>query len=412
MDVEEFSILSEFDPGVASRPELEGAVGAFAALRSFAAAGELACLAAIDALDDNGVPADAIARVKTKCSSVAAKRAASTAMRLAEMPATSSALRRGEITVEHANAAADAAERVSPEEADAQLGPDAGKRPADLFARHAREWASARESDEQKQDRYDRQVRARRGWVKDRPGGTVGVYAEFDPIEGAHIKKAFAAETDRLWRADGGREGRPDEVRTFDQRGADALANLILGRTPVGATAGPGKRPHPRYQVGVRVDAGRLRAADPDGMAELTDGTPLPRSVLERIACEAEFVGQIFDTDGSILWQGRAERLATDAQWTALIARDGGCFCCGADPSRCEAHHLQPWAPPTRGSTDIDTMVLVCHRTHHLIHDHGYTARWENGRWVLRPPRASGRDPGGDRELRPTGYRNEEALVA
>ena len=76
--------------------------------------------------------------------------------------------------------------------------------------------------------------------------------------------------------------------------------------------------------------------------------------------------------------------VATDDQWRALVARDGGCFCCPADPSHCEAHHLHPWA--TGGSTDIDDMVLVCNRTHHLIHDFDYQIIWTDNGWKLLPP--------------------------
>ena len=84
--------------------------------------------------------------------------------------------------------------------------------------------------------------------------------------------------------------------------------------------------------------------------------------------CEAALVGVVFDADGTVLWQGRHKRLATDDQWTALIDRDGGCFCCGAAPSQCQATSLDPWDPT--GTTDIDKLVLVCNHTHHLIHHH------------------------------------------
>ena len=148
------------------------------------------------------------------------------------------------------------------------------------------------------------------------------------------------------------------------------------------------KRPHPRYLVMVRADGGRLRADDPEGVAEFLDGSPLPQSVLERISCEAEFAGIVFDTDGSVLWKGRSARLASEAQWEALIARDGGCVHCGLDPAFCVAHHVDPWAPPSCGRTDIDRMALVCNQAHHLIHDEGWVLGWEHARWRLEPPEA------------------------
>ncbi len=209
-----------------------------------------------------------------------------------------------------------------------------------------------------------------------------------DPTTGAEVEKTWQEEVERLWRDDGGRDGTPDEIRTPAQRRADALVNLLTG-----ARTGGGTRRHPRFTGVVKVDIGRLRADDPLGVAMIVDGEPLPQSVLERIACDSVWAGMIFATDGSVLWKGRDVRTATPDQWTALIARDGGCFCCGAAPAHCEAHHLDPWAPPTNGTTDIDRMVLVCHRTHHLVHDHGWTIERFDGRWIHRPPGEEERRP-------------------
>ncbi len=94
-----------------------------------------------------------------------------------------------------------------------------------------------------------------------------------------------------------------------------------------------------------------------------------------------------------VLYLGRAERTAPPRLRRALELRDGGCVApgCTADPSRCEAHHVNDWTHG--GGTDLDEMALVCTRHHHLVHE----GRWtlvrtpghrpgQTGYWQLRPP--------------------------
>jgi len=222
----------------------------------------------------------------------------------------------------------------------------------------------------------------------ERRNGRIGIYGELDPVAGNPVLSAYQEEMDRLYRDDGGRDADAAAQRTFAQRGADALVNLIDRpmAAPTSTTSRP-KRPHPRYMSHLRVDPGRCTSENPTGPAAFLDGTPLPQSTLELIACESAFVGAVYGTDGSVLWQGRSVRLATDDQWQALIDRDGGCRHCGADPSRCQAHHITPWAPPARGPTDIDHLVLTCDQGHHLIHECGYRVVVdEHGHFSIVPP--------------------------
>jgi hypothetical protein len=375
------TILTEVTTQDRTRQELETLVGELAKVEAHAIERRLAATTAIDALDDGGTDGADVTRAKARRSSRDAKKAAKTANALDQMPRTRAALARGEITEAHADAAAEAAERVSPAEADS-LADDAANQPADLFGKQARSWASAREREEKKADRQARLRAAREVSTWTDANGMWCLFGRFDPETGQELKKALGQVTDQMWRDDGGRAGRPDEIRTPEQRRADAVHELMV--RPV--AAGTGKRPHPKHLVGVRVDASRCTSDNPTGVAEFIDGTPLPQSTLERIACGAEFVGMVFGADGETLWQGRRQRLATEAQWANLIARDGGCFCCGADPVNCEAHHIVAWEPPSRGPTDIDNLVITCRRTHHLVHDQGHQILWIDGKWTLAPP--------------------------
>ena len=135
----------------------------------------------------------------------------------------------------------------------------------------------------------------------------------------------------------------------------------------------------------IAADTNRLRTDDPSGQAQIIDGQPLPQAVLEEIACNSAFAAAIYDTDGAVMWQGRTKRLATDDQWNQLIIRDRGCVICNASPAHCEAHHLTPFAPPTKGNTNIDEMILLCPTDHHLVHTHSHTLTQTPTGWTLQP---------------------------
>ena len=62
-------------------------------------------------------------------------------------------------------------------------------------------------------------------------------------------------------------------------------------------------------------------------------------------------------------------RFATPTQFAALVARDNGCVLCGADPSRCQAHHLKPFEAEVKGKTNIDELALLCTSCHTWVHD-------------------------------------------
>ena len=375
--------LEELVPA-ADRSGLCDQIAGLAALEAHLAERRLAVTAAIDALDDNGLSAADVNRSVGRCSARRAHRLADTAAAFATMPAATAALRTGAITFEHADALARAADDIDPGAVDEELVTTAAVAPADLFSRRARDWVNDRLTPTDVDERHQAQ-RARRTvrtWT-DRSGlhwfllGT-------DAISGAAIHKHLDHRVDRLWRADGGRDGTPDAVRTPDQRRADALTELICGHgTASGRTtsaATPGR--HPRHQILAIAHATRLRPHDPTGTATL-DGAPLPQAVLEEMACDAAITPILFGTGGEVLWQGRSHRTATPAQWKALIARDRGCVLCGAGPARCHAHHLVAW--DDRGPTDITNLALVCTHHHTQLHHTGSHLTNRRGHWELRP---------------------------
>lgn len=309
-------------------------------------------------------------RGATRCTQREADQAVTRGEAISVLPEVGTAFASGQISAAHVDVLAKAVERTS---ADAVAGSGllalAEAKPADAMKSQVSEFVRKNARDQDEAARFERQRAARRVvMVKDDMGV---LHAEFDDTTFADVKAAIDAEADRLYHADGGRDG-ADEVRTPQQRRADALAALILDRRA--RVAGP---PAVRNQMTLIVHA--------DGSAEIPSVGPLPRSEVERLACISDLYGAVFSADGQPLWLGDAVRLATDDQWRALIARDGGCIGCDADPSRCEAHHVQ-WVRDG-GPTDIDNLVLVCRHHHHLIHDKGWgLIRDRDSRWTLAPP--------------------------
>ena len=412
------------------------------------------------------------------CSQREARQRLRRAEALDQMPAVADALAEGDITAEHADALAKAAQTTSAEavNGDAALLEKTKSLPADLAAREVTDWTSRRQTIEDREARFRRQraMRSHRAWTD--PEGMVNFRTRFDPVTGAQARAVIDDIANRLYQADGGRDAKPDQLRTWDQRNADALAaalginpapgpgivsdastesrpsanppgtgpvpNTNLGGEPgtdrhpyaeppdggpgrgaggpgrgvalgpasaptatVTGPAGPnnpqpagrnkqqphvtgpagGDRPGPslRNQILVIAHTDAITGADPDARCEIPGTGPIPRSELERLACEAELFGALFSRNGLPLWHGRRTRTVTPQQWRTLIARDRGCVLCAAEPSHCHAHHIIPWTAPAKGPTDIDNLVLVCNRHHHHIHQHNLTlTREPNGQWT------------------------------
>jgi hypothetical protein len=245
----------------------------------------------------------------------------------------------------------------------------------------------------------------------------------------ASINKVWSAackRADEFFHQDGGRDvpfgQRP---RTDEQRLFDAFIDILTNGTGAAATnsdaeesalpfdcdpsagthphtgsgtTGPNKAPKqskrytpkvtstkPTIVVGVTLE--KFLGLDPDAAAEVIGCGPIADSVLAEYILDANIVGMLFGQQGQPLWMSRQIRLASMAQQTALVIRDKRCVLCGADHTKCKAHHTMPWNAPAKGETDITKLVLVCDNCHHTIHDEKQTIYRDSadGRWKLRP---------------------------
>ena len=194
------------------------------------------------------------------------------------------------------------------------------------------------------------------------------------------LAEALRRQDDKAAR-DGGGTGGGEGRRSWDQLQADALDQLASGDAGQPGNGGGGSGP--KAEVIVVADIGVLTGENPAGRCEIPGVGPVPPEVLQRIACDAELTGVLF-SEGKPLFHGATVRTATKAQWRMLIARDGGCIGCGAEPRWCQAHHTVPYAQSRR--TGIDQLVLVCWRCHHNIHDHNWRITHHHGKPALQPP--------------------------
>ncbi|MFC8800120.1 DUF222 domain-containing protein [Promicromonospora sp. NPDC057138] len=109
-------------------------------------------------------------------------------------------------------------------------------------------------------------------------------------------------------------------------------------------------------------------------------GSPVPTSLLRRIACDSQVTRIVFGPDSQILDVGRAQRTITGQLRRAVIARDKHCVLgqCDQPPSRCEVHHAEThWADG--GHTSAANAALLCYHHHDLVDTHHITMHYDNG---------------------------------
>jgi hypothetical protein len=109
-------------------------------------------------------------------------------------------------------------------------------------------------------------------------------------------------------------------------------------------------------------------------------------ATLDLLACTATVRAALLAPGGAALDLGRTQRLATPAQHTVLLARDGGCVIpgCTVPGDACDAHHVIRWSDG--GPTDLDNLALLCARHHTEVHLGLWEIEIDDGiPWVLPP---------------------------
>jgi len=326
----------------------------------------------------------------------AARERVRAALALEDLPLTSEAMQRGELSFAKVRALT----RVARPENEATLLAFARAGSAANLERVVRGWKALEGKSELTAEQIRHRSRRFSAWVAE--DGMVEVRGRLDPEVGALLMRAVEVAADALFR-DGGSEGgaggeqcgcggkgRTEEEEragmegtTPEQRRADALGLVAeraltagFGGTGASSTAPVSGTRAERYQVMLHVDVGTLReeegkeAAEGGGdRSELEDGTRVPAGTSRRIACDAGVVRVALGEAGQVLGAGRRSRTVPPALRRALEARDRGCRFPGCGLRFTDAHHVKHWADG--GETSLGNLVLLCRRHHRAVHEGG-----------------------------------------
>ncbi|CAN5732472.1 hypothetical protein BH10ACT1_BH10ACT1_00320 [soil metagenome] len=195
-------------------------------------------------------------------------------------------------------------------------------------------------------------------------GGRYLISGNLDPLAGARLAAQLEAEVDHAFRS--GAASR-DDGSTARLRRAKALGTIV-DRGAMETT----RHGEPRPSVHLIWDVADLLGLPADAPAEalrrrcqLPDGTPIPRSVAERLLAEGNVrdILAVYGMDGScqILGVSDRRRLPTARQRIALEHQQQACTIapgCEQATRWTESHHLDPFEHSR--CTELDRMALAC----------------------------------------------------
>ncbi len=209
------------------------------------------------------------------------------------------------------------------------------------------------------------QVENRRLSLSTWEDGSLLINGVLDPIGGAAVRTAL----EPLARKSGAHDDRDRERRL-----ADALVELALG----------GEQ---RAQIQVTSSLETLLGLVGAPAAEMEFSLPVSSKTVERLACDCSITRVLLGSESTVIDVGRSKRVVSGPAGRALRARDGSCRWPGCDRpgSWSAAHHVVHWIHG--GTTDLDNLVLLCHRHHWMVHEGNWQlVRGEDGRIVTIPP--------------------------
>jgi hypothetical protein len=198
-----------------------------------------------------------------------------------------------------------------------------------------------------------------RRWV-DKTSGMHHTHLSLDPERDAKLWSAIDAELASIKQTNG------NAGTSIDVLLADAVVAAVSGQRSL-------QRRVPEICVHIDYET-MLNGLHEHSLCETAAGIPLPPETVRRMACEAAIVPITLNSAGEVLDCGRETRVANRAQRRALRAMYRTCAYPGCDVSfdRCDIHHVIEWL--RRGRSDLENMLPLCGRHHHLVHE---------GRWRL-----------------------------
>ena len=205
--------------------------------------------------------------------------------------------------------------------------------------------------------------------------GSVLLAGQLDSVGGAALRTALEPLA---------RPASKDDDRCQEQRFGDALVELALHTLDSGVLPDrASQRPH--LQVTTSLETLRGLVGSPAGEMEFS--LPICSKTVQRLACDSTITRVVLGSDSLVIDVGRAKRVVSGSRRRALNTRDGHCQWpeCDRPPSWSAAHHVVHW---TRGgSTNLDNLILLCHRHHWMAHEGGWQlVRTDEGRLLTIPP--------------------------
>lgn len=181
-------------------------------------------------------------------------------------------------------------------------------------------------------------------------GGMVWIRGVLDPEGGAIVRNAL----EPLAQPNG-----DGDYRKRDKRLADGLVELASHGSCT------------QLNVTASLETLLQHAGSPAADVEMTQ--PLSGACVQRLSCECKVARILLDAESQVIEVGRSKRVVTAPQRRALEIRDRGCRWPGCErpASFTAAHHLIHWSKG--GATDIENLVLLCHRHHWMVHE----GRWQ-----------------------------------
>jgi hypothetical protein len=133
------------------------------------------------------------------------------------------------------------------------------------------------------------------------------------------------------------------------------------------------------YQVTVHVDESALRRA-PDENSK----SDLPVETVRRLCCDSSLVISTDDDSGKTKDLSRKHRVVHPSLRRKLLSRDKGCRFPGCTHEKwLDAHHIVHWADG--GETTAENLVMLCSKHHRLLHEGGFEIKpGANGQWHFR----------------------------
>ena len=365
------------------RVELGGHVEDLARVRAWLDAAEVRAARRSRELADQGrsEPAEGLLGRAGRQSGKDARAAADRERVCDQMPGFEMALDNGTISAGHVDAVANATRNLD----DAvrsdfaghvdELVDQASRVGVDAFGRACREMARSlaarhRADADVAELEQQRAMSTVRRWV-DKSTGMHHTRIELDPVRSSRLWSAVDRELRRLRRRDD-TGGLP-----FDQLQVDALVAAFGGKGVDEVDDAPGA-PAGRVvdrvpEITVLVHWERLvDDASTVGICETEDGVPLPAATVRRLCCDAEVLPAVLDGEGRVVDHGRSRRTVNREQRRRLRAMHRTCVHpdCQVGFSHCRIHHVVWWR--NCGRTDIDNLVPLCDRHHHLVHEGGW----------------------------------------